>query len=125
MFFHLLVGLRLLLLAGQGVPGLTDAAGESGARAWLLLHPGNQAPGSRGAAQQRGLRRAHTWLRGRAGKAPPPCQSHRGVLGKCGVLGMGGSTLLGSGTRGKSKLEADWSPPGEDGSLLTAQSPAK
>jgi len=51
------VGLRLLLLAGQGVPGLTAADGESRARAWLLLHPGNQAPGSRGAAQQRGLSR--------------------------------------------------------------------
>ena len=72
---------------------------------------------------------AATWpqqrLRGRAGKAPPPCQSHRGVPGKCGVLGMGGSTLLGSGTRGKSKLEADCSPPGEDGSLRIAQSPTK
>lgn len=61
-FFHLLVGLHLLLLAGQGVPRLTAAAGESGAQAWLLLHPGNQTPGSRGAAHQRGLRRAHTWL---------------------------------------------------------------
>lgn len=32
-----------------------------------------------------------------------------------GVLGMGDSNLMGSGTWGKSKLEADWSPSGEDG----------
>lgn len=38
---------------------------------------------------------------------------------------MGASTLLGSGTQGKSKLEAAWSPPGDKGSLAIAQSPAK
>lgn len=58
-------------------------------------------------------------------KGSTTLQSHRGVLGKRGVLGMGDSTPLRSGTRGKSKLEADSSPPGEDGSLLIAQSPAK
>lgn len=90
------MGLRFLLLAGQGVPGLMAAARESGARAWLLLHPGNH-PGSKGAAQQRGLRRAHARLQEGLERLHHPARATGESQAKVGCLGWGTEPCWGAG----------------------------
>lgn len=126
-FFHLLVGLQLLLLAGQGVLGQGQGVLSCSQGEWdtglAPLAPWQSDAWEQGCSAAMWPQESPRLASRRAGKAPPPCQSHRGVPGKGGVLGMGDRTLLGSGTWGKSKPEADWSPLGEDGACLSLRVP--